>query len=501
MPTAASFIGVDLGASSGRVMAGHWDGRRFKLEELHRFPNGGVCIGDRIHWDVLRIWEQMLQGLSRFSEIHRCCPVSLGVDGWGIDFGLLDNRGRLISNPVHYRDPRTEGIPERLFDIIDEKTLFSLTGVQSWRINTLFQLYSMVIAGDAEIQFAETMLTIPDLFSYFLCGATSVEYTEATTTQMFSPHANGWARQVMRKVGIPEKILPEVSQPGTRLDRTRPAVRKECGFSQNVPVISVASHDTASAVAAIPNMDAESAFISSGTWSLMGTETPGSNTSDEARCLGFTNEGSATGGFLLLKNLAGLWIIQECLRCWEKAGRDYDWGGVIDAATSAPAFGPLLNPNDSVFELPADMPAAVQQYCKETEQPIPRVVGEFARALFEGLALSYRMVLESLETLTSRSLSTIRIVGGGSRNTLLSQLVADACNRVVVAGPAEATVLGNVMMQAIATGHIGDVRQGRIAVAETCECQTYEPHHSAAWDEAFARFERMTHRHQAHYST
>jgi rhamnulokinase len=348
---------------------------------------------------------------------------------------------------------------------------------------------------------ARTMLTIPDLFSYFLCGATTVEYTEATTTQMFSPRTGGWARQVLRKVGIPEEILPEVSQPGARLGYARPAVLKECGFSQNVPVIAVASHDTASAVVAIPEMDTDSAFISSGTWSLMGTEIPAPNTLDETRRLGFTNEGSATGGILLLKNLAGLWIIQECLRCWEKAGRDYDWSEVIEAATRAPAFCSLLNPNDSVFELPADMPAAVQQYCRETEQPVPRVVGEFARALFEGLALSYRMVLESLETLTSRSLSTIRIVGGGSRNTLLSQMVADACNRVVVAGPAEATVLGNVMMQAIATGHIGDLRQGRIAVAESCECQTYEPRHSAAWDEAFALFERMTNRHQAHCST
>ncbi len=501
MQTVASFLGVDLGASSGRVMAGHWDGRRFQLEELYRFPNGGVCIGDRTYWDVLGIWGQIHQGFSRFSAIHRRCPVSLGVDAWGIDFGLLDEGGRLISNPVHYRDRRTEGVPERLFDIIDEKTLFSETGVQSWRINTLFQLYSMVLAGDSELQFVNTLLTIPDLFSYFLCGATSVEYTEATTTQMFSPHANDWARQVLRRVGIPEEILPDVSRPGTRLGDTRPAVLKECGFSQNVPVISVASHDTASGVAAIPNMDAESAFISSGTWSLMGTETPSSNTSDEARRLGFTNEGSATGGSLLLKNLAGLWIIQECFRCWEKAGRGYDWSEVIEAATRAPAFGSLLNPNDSVFELPADMPAAVQQYCRETAQPIPQDVGEFARALFEGLALSYRMVLESLETLTSRSLSTIRIVGGGSRNALLTQMVADACNRVVVAGPAEATVLGNVMMQAIATGHISDFRQGRSAVAESCECQTYEPRHSAAWDEAFARFERMTNRHQAHCST
>ena len=500
MQTAASFIGVDLGASSGRVIAGHWDGHRFQLEELHRFPNGGVCVGDRTYWDVLSIWGQLLQGFGRFEAMHRRCPASIGVDAWGIDFGLLDDAGRLISNPVHYRDRRTEGVSERLFDIIDEKTLFFETGVQSWRINTLFQLYSMVLAGDAELQFAKTMLTIPDLFSYFLCGATSVEYTEATTTQMFSPHAADWAREILRKVGISEAILPEVSQPGTRLGDARPTVLKECGFSQNVPVIAVASHDTASAVAAIPNMDDDSAFVSSGTWSLMGTETTSPDTSDKACRLGFTNEGSATGGFLLLKNLAGLWIIQECLRCWEKAGRVYEWSEVIEAAAAAPAFCSLLNPSDSVFDLPADMPAGVQQYCGETGQPIPRGVGEFARALFEGLALSYWMVLASLEMLTGRQLSTIRIVGGGSRNALLSQMVADACNRIVVAGPAEATVLGNVMMQAIATGHFTDFRQAKNAVAESCECQTFEPHHSAVWDDAFVRFERLINRHHANCS-
>jgi sugar (pentulose or hexulose) kinase len=497
MRAAASFVGVDLGASSGRVIAGHWDGRQFQLEELHRFPNGGVSICDRTYWDVLGIWGQLQHGFSRFSAIHRKCPVSLGVDAWGIDFGLLDVKGRLISNPVHYRDRRTEGVPERLFEIIDEKTLFSETGVQSWRINTLFQLYSMVLAEDVELQFANTLLTIPDLFSYFLCGATAVEYTEATTMQMFSPRASDWARQVLRKIGIQDKILPRVSEPSARLGDTRSAVLKESGFSQTVPVIAVASHDTASAVAAIPNLDGDSAFISSGTWSLMGTEIPDPNVSDDARRLGFTNEGSATRGFLFLKNLAGLWIIQECLRCLEKAGRDYRWSEVIEAATAAPAFRSLLDPGDKMFELPADMPAAVQQYCSVTAQPIPQSMGEFARALFEGLALSYRMVLVSLEKLTGRSLTTIRIVGGGARNALLSQMVADACNRVVVAGPAEATVLGNVMIQAIATGHIGDLREGKIAVAKSCECQTYEPHHSATWDEAFVRFERLTNRHQA----
>jgi rhamnulokinase len=498
MQTVASFLGVDLGASSGRVMAGHWDGRRFQLEEVHRFPNGGVRLGDGIYWDVLSIWSQILQSFSRFSVLHHKCPVSLGVDAWGIDFALLDKGGRLISNPMHYRDRRTEGVPERFFEIIDDKVLFSETGVQSWRINTLFQLYSMVLAGDAQLQLAKTFLTIPDLFSYFLCGVATVEYTQATTTQMFAPRTGDWARQVLRNVGIPEEILPAVSRPSARLGDARPAVLKECGFSQNVSVIAVASHDTASAVAAIPNMDGDSAFISSGTWSLMGIQVPAPNTSEEALRLGFTNEGSGTGEFLLLKNLAGLWIIQDCLRCWEREGRGYGWSKVIEAATRVPAFRSLLDPNDAAFELPADMPAAVQEYCRGTKQPVPHGMGEFARVLFESLGLGYRQVLVSLEAIAGRPLATIRIVGGGSRNPLLMQMVADACNRVVVAGPAEATVLGNVILQALGTGHLADIRQGRIAVAESCACQTYEPHHSDAWDEAFDRFERLVNLHQVH---
>jgi rhamnulokinase len=501
MQAVDSFLGVDLGASSGRVMAGHWDGRRFQLEEVHRFANAGVCLKDRIFWDVLNIWQQILQGFSRFHAHHRACPVSIGVDAWGVDFALLDKSGQLISNPVHYRDRRTEGVPERLFEIIDEETLFSETGVQSWRVNTLFQLYSMVLARDPQLHIANVLLTIPDLFLYFLTGMATVEYTQATTTQMFALRSGDWARHLLRRAEIPEQTLPAIVQPGSRFGCARPAVLKECGFAQSIPVMTVASHDTASAVAAIPKMGADCAFISSGTWSLMGCEISAPNTSEEARRLGFSNEGSGTGDFLFLKNLAGLWIIQECLRCWERTGRGCAWSEMIEAAATATAFRTLLDPGDSTFEIPADMPTAVQEYCRHTMQPIPYAVGEFARALLEGLALTYRKVLTPLETLTGRCLSTIRIVGGGSQNALLSQMVADACNRTVITGPTEATALGNVMMQAIGSGHLSDIRQGRIAIAESCECQTYEPRPSAVWDEAQARFEQLSKWREPHCPT
>ena len=488
MRNAARFLAVDLGASSGRVMSANWDGRRFALEELHRFSNCGVRVGDRLHWDVLNIWTQMQAGFTRFSGLYQECPVSIGVDAWGIDFGLLDASGRLIGNPAHYRDQRTEGMPNIVFSQVKERMLFVETGVQSWRINTLFQLYSMVIAKDPQLECAATLLTIPDLFSFFLCGAKRVEYTEATTTEMYSLQGAGWARDILAELKIPAKILPEVVQPGTTLGSMRKNVLEDCGFGGEVPVIAVASHDTASAVAALPEMDSESAFISSGTWSLMGTEVVEPNTSEDARRLQFTNEGAATGGFLLLKNLAGLWIIQECLRFWEKEGQRYEWSDLLQAAKDSKPFRSLFDPNDKRFDLQNNMPLAIRDYCRDTGQPVPETTGAFARAVFESLVLTYRLTLASLENLIARELPTIRVVGGGSRNGLLCQMIADACCRRVVAGPAEATSLGNVMVQAIATGHLSGFDTGRACIAESFQRDKFEPHPSAGWDDAYARF-------------
>jgi rhamnulokinase len=497
MPTVASFLGVDLGASSGRVMAGHWNEGQLRLEELHRFPNAGVRVVDHIYWDVLNIWQGVLDGLRQYGTLHRTSPIAVGVDGWGIDFGLLDSRGCLISNPVHYRDARTEGIPERLFQLVDQTAIFDETGVQSWRINTLFQLFSMVLEDDPALKLARSLLTIPDLFSYFLCGSVSVEFTEATTTQMFAVRSLDWAKDLLRVTGIPDQIMPPVVSPGSHLGTVRPAVMEETGFSQKFPVVAVAAHDTASAVAAIPHLDETSMFISCGTWSLVGAELAAPNLSREARRLGFTNEGSVNGKFLLLRNLAGLWIIQECMRCWKIEGNCLNWEQLLESARISPAFRSLLDPNDPSFDLPLDMPTAVAQYCVSRGQSAPNDPGECARAIFEGLALSYRAVLRSLEHITGRPIVTIRIVGGGSQNWLLCQMTADACNRIVVAGPKEATVLGNVLAQAIATGYIRDFQEARSVVEGSFRSKTYEPQTSDQWDEAFANFQRRGRRGEA----
>jgi rhamnulokinase len=487
----AHFLSVDLGASSGRVMAAHWDGRRFALEELHRFTNSGVRAGDRLYWDALRIWSEMQAGFLKFKTQTHDSPVAIGVDAWGVDFALVDAAGRLVGNPVHYRDERTRGMPEAAFPPLSEEALFRETGVQPWQINTIFQLYSMVLERDPQLERAATLLTIPDLFSNFLCGVRQVEFTEATTTQMFSWRNSDWAREMLEKIGIQPCILPGIVQPGTVLGKICGCVQRESGFDKDVSVVAVASHDTASAVAAIPDMDEGSVFISSGTWSLMGTEVSHPNVSEGARRLHFTNEGAADGRFLLMKNLAGLWMMQECVRHWERDGQLFKWPDLLEAAAQATPFRTLLEPNDKRFEVQCNMPRAIRNYCSDTGQCVPESPGAVARAIFESLALKYRSVLASLEELTSRTFSTIRIVGGGSLNALLCQMVADACDRRVVAGPAEATSLGNVMMQAMATGYISNFDLGRAQIGESIQCAEYRPNPSDAWSEAHVRFKAL----------
>jgi rhamnulokinase len=488
MTQSVHFVAADLGASSGRLMVGSWDGRKFSLDELHRFPNSGVQISGSLHWDVSGMWSEIQRGLMLYRERFQDPPAAIGVDAWGVDFALLDRSGELLGNPYHYRDARTDGIPELIFQRIDERQLFQRTGVQTMQINTLFQLYSMVRGADPKLKSAETLLMIPDLFHYFLCGERVVEHTEATTTQMYSP-TKGWAREVLDNLEIPTRILPDVVVPGTKLGPVRTEVVRDIGFSHGFPVVAVASHDTSSAVAAIPDMDENSAFISSGTWSLMGVELREPITSDQAYSLEFTNEGGADGSILLIKNLTGLWLLQECQRQWSREGRHYIWSDISAMGATAPAFACLLDVDASDFRSPENMPQAITEYCRRTMQPNPETIGDFARGCFESLALKYRSVLESLEAVTARRLDTIRIVGGGCLNSLLCQMTADACNRTVVSGPAEASAFGNAMLQAIATGHLSDIGAGRAAIAASIQCVSYFPQRSDVWDEAYARME------------
>jgi rhamnulokinase len=492
MTQTANFVAADLGASSGRLMIGQWNGRTFALDELHRFPNGGVRVAESLHWDVLRIWCEIQDGLRKYRTRFSSAPAAIGVDAWGVDFALLDKRGQLIGNPHHYRDARTDGVPDLVFQHLEERTLFSETGVQTMQINTLFQLYSMVHADDAQLKFAETLMMIPDLFHYFLGGEKSVEYSEATTTQMYATTGD-WSRDLLDRLRIPSRILPRVVFPGTVVAQVRAEVLRNAGLSGVSQVVATASHDTANAVAAIPHMDESSAFISSGTWSLMGAEVKQPVVSDEAFRLKFTNEGGADGSILLVKNLTGLWILQECLRQWKSEGHAESWADIMAMAASAPAFQCVIDVDAPDFRMPESMPSAIAEYCRHAAQVVPQTIGGITRCCLESLALKYRSVLESLEILRERSLKTIRVVGGGCLNALLCQMTADACNRLVISGPAEASAYGNVMLQAIATGHLPSVKAGRQAIAESVQCASYFSHRTAAWDEAYGRLERMQH--------
>ena len=470
-------------------MVGTWNGRLFSLSELHRFVNTGIHIGGSLHWDVSGIWSELQRGLMLYRERFQDSPAAIGVDAWGVDFALLDRSGELLGNPYHYRDGRTDGMPELVFQHVEPRQLFQWTGVQTMQINTLFQLYSMVQSANPQLKAAETLLMIPDLFHYFLCGERVVEHTEATTTQMYSPK-DGWARGVLDTLKIPTHFLPKVVPPGTKLTPVRAEVLRDIGFTSSFPVVAVASHDTASAVAAIPEMDESSAFISSGTWSLMGVELRESITSDRAYSLGFTNEGGADGSILLIKNLTGLWLLQECQRQWSREGRHYDWSELSAMAAAAPEFGCVLDVDASDFRAPDNMHRAIAGYCRRTLQPNPEDIAVVARGCFESLALKYRSVLESLEAVTARRLDTIRIVGGGCLNALLCQMTADACNRTVASGPAEASAFGNIMVQAIATGHLPNIGAGRAVIAASIPRVTYRPQRTEIWDAAYARMER-----------
>ncbi|HVC91513.1 MAG TPA: rhamnulokinase family protein [Acidobacteriaceae bacterium] len=490
MTHSENFVAADLGASSGRLMVGQWNGRTFSLDELHRFPNGGIRVAGSLYWDVLRIWSEIQTGLSKYRTRFENAPAAIGVDAWGVDFALLDQRGRLLGNPYHYRDSRTDGIPELVFERIDKRKLFTATGVQTMQINTLFQLCSMVRTADPQLDLAATLLMIPDLFHYFLCGARAVEHSEATTTQMYAS-SRSWARTFLDTLEIPVSILTEVIFPGTQLGPIRLEVLRDTGLKGTFPVVAVASHDTASAVAAIPNMDESSAFISSGTWSLMGVECREPVTSDEAFALNFTNEGGADGSILLLKNITGLWILQECQRHWSSEGHSHSWSDITEMAAAAPAFQCVVDVEANDLHMSENMPSAIAAYCRRTLQPEPQTIGAIARCCFESLSLRYRSVLESLEALTGRRLATIRVVGGGCLNALLCQMTADACNRIVVSGPAEASAFGNVMLQAIATGRLPSMRAGRAVIAESIACTIYHPQRTTPWDESYVRMEQI----------
>jgi rhamnulokinase len=415
--------------------------------------------------------------------------AGIGVDTWGVDFALLDRAGRLIANPITYRDPRTDGMIERVFAQVPRQAVFARTGIQVMPINTLYQLMSM--AGDSQLAAAKTFLLMPDLFHYWLTGALAVEYTNATTTQILDCRARRWATELLDQLSIPSHFLPPIVAPGTILGDVLPDVLGETGLRGPVPVIAPGSHDTASAVAAIPGLDTSSAYISSGTWSLVGVEIAQPILSDDALALNITNEGGVANTIRLLKNVAGLWLVQESQRQWQREGTTYGWEQLLTLADQAAPFSSLIDPDAADFLHAGDMPARVRAFCQRSGQPAPESIGAVVRCCLESLALKYRWVIEALERVAGLRITTIRVVGGGSQNRLLCQFTADACARAVVTGPVEATALGNVMVQAIASGHLPDIAAGRRAIAASISQRTFEPRANEAWERAYARFAKL----------
>jgi rhamnulokinase len=491
MSDTAAFLAFDLGASSGRALLGHWDGQRFDLAELHRFENGPVDVLGSLYWDPLRLWSEIKIGLSRYATTQTAPLMGIGIDTWGVDYGLLDQQGRLLGNPYNYRDPRTDGMLEHVFTQVPREAIFATTGIQFLQINTLYQLAAMVRARDPQLAAASTLLMIPDLFHYWLTGRQAAEYTNATTTQLLACHDRQWARGLVDQLGIPTGLLPEVVAPGTVLGQLRDTIAFETGLQRGIPVIVPATHDTASAVAAVPGLDARSAYISSGTWSLMGVEIPEPIVSARALALNFTNEGGVDGTIRLLKNINGLWLLQEARRQWQREGHAYAWEDLLAQSERAEELRSLIDPDAPEFLRPGDLPGAVRDFCRRTGQPIPASVGAIVRCCLESLALKYRQVLLALEELTGTPIETIRIVGGGCQNRQLCQFTADACGRAVVAGPVEATALGNLMAQTIAAGLLPDIAAGRRALARSLSLEQYEPRRNSDWDTAYSRFEAL----------
>ena len=486
MAATTKILAFDLGAESGRGLVGAFDGERLGLDVVHRFANGAVQTLDTLHWDVLRLWSEMLAGLRKAGAEHRDL-ASVGIDTWGVDFALLGRGGALLGNPRHYRDPHTEGTMEAAFELVPRAEIFRQTGIQFMRFNSLFQLLALKRDSSPLVDAAETMLFIPDLFHYWLTGIKANEYTDASTSQLIDAHTRGWSIDLVRRFGFPDRILGTLVPPGTVLGPLRPSVATQVGVA-GLPVIAPATHDTAAAVAAVPATGDSWAYISSGTWSLMGVETRQPLTDDRALRVNFTNEGGVGGTIRLLKNIMGLWLVQECRRAWQHAGKDYSYEELMRRAESARPFLSVVDPDDATFLLPASMPAAIADCCRKTRQEVPEEPGAVVRCALEALALRYRYVLERLEELVGKRLGAIHVVGGGSQNTLLCQLTADACNRPVVAGPVEATAIGNVLVQMIGLRMIGSLAEGRAIVRRSFDVKTYEPVQPDRWLAPYERF-------------
>jgi rhamnulokinase len=482
------FAAVDLGAQSGRVALGRFDGQRLAIEELHRFPNEPVLAGGRLQWDTQRLFRETLDGLA--AAARTAVVDAMAVDSWAVDFGLVGVDGALLANPVHYRDRRRAAAYDSVLSRIPARELYARTGIQLLPINTIFELAALATEGDPALAAAETLLLVPDLFNAWLCGSRVAELTNATTTQCYDPSERAWAVDLLARLDVPAAIFPEIVPPGTPLGPVVEDVAEETGLGA-APVIAGATHDTASAVVAVPFRDPGSVFLSVGTWSLVGLETREPLLDERAFDANVTNEGGVAGTFRLLRNVTGLWLLHECRRAWAAQGAVYSFEELVSLAAAAPPLRSLVDPDDAAFAEPGDMPARISDCCARTGQPVPVDPGATARCILESLALAHAATADVISAVAGTTPHELHVVGGGARNDLLCRWTAEAAELPVLAGPEEATLVGNMLVQAMALGELATLADARTVVSESFAVKTYEPSGGGEWAEARERFRRL----------
>ena len=483
-------LAIDLGASSGRGIVGKFDGKKLSLEENHRFSNDPVIVSGTFYWDILRIFFEIKNSIRKCALSADKDISSIGIDTWGVDFGLLDAQGKMLGNPVHYRDSRTEGIQDHAFTKISPDKLYGRTGIQFINFNSIFQLLAMLKADPGALDKAETLLFIPDLLNYFLTGQKQTDYSVASTGALLDVETRRWAFDIIEELGIPKKIFTDIYEPGTVIGKMLPQICEDTGI-YDANVVHVAAHDTASAVVSVPAVGDDFIYISSGTWSLMGTELKSPIATKEAQGFGFANEGGAKGTIRFLKNIMGLWLEQESKRQWEREGEKTTYDQLSDMAMASKAFQSIINPDDQSFVAPGNLPKRIMEFCEKTGQHVPETKGEIVRCIFESLALRYRWTVEGMDKMMNRRTPFINIVGGGTKEPPLCRFTANACGRPVYAGPTEATAIGNLAVQMMAAGEISSLAEAREVVRNSFDVKCYEPDDTAGWDDAYERFLKL----------
>lgn len=487
MSSKTKMLAFDFGASSGRAMLGTLEGDVLTLEEIHRFSNDPVSVNGSLHWDILRLFHEIKQGILKCSNGGHKDLASMAVDTWGVDFGLLDGQGNLLGNPYHYRDALTDGMMEEVFKVIPSKELYSRTGIQFMKFNTIFQLFAMKFRDLPLMREAKTMLMTPDLLNYFLTGVKLTEYSIASTSQLLDPEKREWAWDIIDKLTLPRDLFTPIVPPGAVVGKLLSEISGELGIPQ-IPVIAAASHDTQSAIASVPASETDYVYISCGTWSLMGVEAEQPILNEKSFQLAYTNEGGVDNKISFLKNIMGLWLVQECKRQWDREGENHSFAELEAMAEQAEPFVSFVDPDHESFMAPGNMPARIREYCRKTGQMIPQGKGEIVRCIAQSLALKYRLTVEHLEEILGRKLPVIHMVGGGIKDKMLCRFTANSTGREVIAGPVEATAIGNLMVQAIALGRVESLSRAREIIRNSFPTVAYRPEDCEAWNAAYGRF-------------